>query len=64
MNDPMNDAAHDPADIARIVDALLAEHGLVDAPMDAPAPAPVRADRTEVPRRSWMDQVGRAKRAG
>ena len=57
----MNDV--DP-EVQRIVDGLLAELGIVDLEAAAPAPVPVKADRAEVPRRSWMDQVGRARKSG
>lgn len=56
----MNDVADD-TQVQQLVDGLLAEFGVVE---DDTAPVPVKADRAEVPRRSWMDQVGRAKRSG
>jgi hypothetical protein len=61
-HDLMADAAHDVMDdaenasIARIVDALLAEHALTND--DDPR---AKADQREPPRRSWMDQVGKRR---
>lgn len=53
----------DEAAISAIVDSLLGEFGIVEVPASSTSSAP-GPDRTEMPRRSWMDQVGRAKRAG
>lgn len=53
----------DDAEVQHLVDGLLAEFGIIDD-LDAPVPVAPKADRTEKSRTSWMDQVGRAKRAG
>lgn len=53
----------DDTEVKQLVDDLLAQFGIVDDEA-APVAAAPKADRAELPRRSWMDQVGRAKRAG
>jgi hypothetical protein len=57
---------HDETEVSQLVDSLLAEFGIVEVPADAELPkaAAPKADRAEMPRRSWMDQVGRAKKVG
>ena len=55
----MNDIV-DETEVKQLVDNLLAEFGIVDEVAVPKAAAP-KADRAELPRRSWMDQVGRAR---